>query len=145
MAHITDIDFVGGFGTVQWVEVPEYRRASPDRIVTRSGRDSPESTLAALNAAFGAQLPRLLAAPGRGGAAGAPAPAAAARGAAAPAHAGPPDEALLVSIDRAGVDVRVRRGGAMAVERLRFPAPVDTPEEAAGEMRAMLAAAEALM
>jgi hypothetical protein len=140
MAHITDIYFVGGFGTVQWVEVPEYRRASPDRIVTRSGRDSPESTLAALNAAFGAQLPRLLAAPGRV----AP-PAAAARGAAPPAHAGPPDEALLVSVDRAGVDVRVRRGGAMAVERLRFPAPVDTPEEAAAQMRAMLAAAEALM
>ncbi len=107
----------------------EYRNCRPDAIVTRAGADGPESTLAALNGTFAPALPRLLAASAAAGGGG--------RGAAA----GPPDEALMVSIDRAGVDVRVRRGGAMAVERLRFPTPVDTPAQAHEAMRALLAAA----
>ena len=36
MENISDIYFVGGFGTVQWVDVDEYVRASPDAIVSRS-------------------------------------------------------------------------------------------------------------
>ena len=128
MAHITDIYFVGGFGTVQWVEVDEYRRSSPDRIVMRTGTASPEATLLSLNASFASALPRLLRAGGVGARRGDP-----------PA---PIDEAALVSVDRTGVDVRVRRGGSLAVERLRFPQPVDTPQEAHDAVAALLRAAD---
>jgi hypothetical protein len=34
MHRISDIYFVGGFGTVQWVDVAEYVAAKPDEIVT---------------------------------------------------------------------------------------------------------------
>jgi hypothetical protein len=126
MAYITDIYFVGGFGTVQWVEVDEYRNSLPDRIVTRTATASPEATLLTLNTTFATALPRLL----RPGGAGADVASASI------------DEAALVSVDRTGVDVRVRRGGALAVERLRFPSPVDTPEEAHDAVAALLRAAE---
>jgi len=126
MAHITDIYFVGGFGTVQWVEVGEYRQSAPDAIVTRTGSDSPEATLLSLNAAFADALPRLLRA---GGAGQAKSKAAI-------------DEAQLVSVDRTGVDVRVRCGGALAVERLRFPQPVDTPRQAHDAVAALLRLAD---
>ena len=32
MHRISDIYFVGGFGTVQWVDVAEYASAKPDQI-----------------------------------------------------------------------------------------------------------------
>lgn len=34
MHRISDIYFVGGFGTVQWVDVADYVAAKPDQIVT---------------------------------------------------------------------------------------------------------------
>ena len=34
MHDIKDIYFVGGFGTVQWIDVDEYTQAQPDAIVT---------------------------------------------------------------------------------------------------------------
>ena len=105
MNHISDIYFVGGFGTVQWVDVGDYRAALPDPIVTRTATSSPESTLAELNAQYGRLLPCLLD--------GAAAAGKKARGA-------PAEEAILVSIDRAGLDARVLRGGTINVERLRF-------------------------
>lgn len=33
MHRISDIYFVGGFGTVQWVDVAEYAAVKPDEIV----------------------------------------------------------------------------------------------------------------
>lgn len=36
MHRITDIYFVGGFGTVQWIDVGEYLTATPDAIATNS-------------------------------------------------------------------------------------------------------------
>ena len=33
MHRISDIYFVGGFGTVQWVDVGDYVAATPDQIV----------------------------------------------------------------------------------------------------------------
>ena len=33
MHRLSDIYFVGGFGTVQWVDVAEYVAATPDEIV----------------------------------------------------------------------------------------------------------------
>ncbi len=41
MHRISDIYFVGGFGTVQWVDVGEYTAAKPDEIVA----DDPHHTL----------------------------------------------------------------------------------------------------
>jgi len=41
MHRISDIYFVGGFGTVQWVDVAEYAATSPDSIVL----DNPHKTL----------------------------------------------------------------------------------------------------
>lgn len=34
MHRITDIYFVGGFGTVQWIDVQEYLSSTPDAIAT---------------------------------------------------------------------------------------------------------------
>jgi putative heme iron utilization protein len=116
MSGLTDIYFVGGFGTVQWVDVNEYVAATPDAIVTRTARSAPEATLAELNATFRATLPRLFAA------------------------AGGVDEALLVSIDRGGVDVRVRHAdGGVLMERLLFPRGAETPEQAREALAALLA------
>lgn len=42
MHKITDIYFVGGFGTVQWIDVGEYLTATPDVIAT----NTPARTLA---------------------------------------------------------------------------------------------------
>ena len=41
MHRISDIYFVGGFGTVQWVDVAEYAATTPDSIVL----DNPHRTL----------------------------------------------------------------------------------------------------
>ena len=41
MHRISDIYFVGGFGTVQWVDVGDYVAATPDQIV----RSKPLQTL----------------------------------------------------------------------------------------------------
>lgn len=41
MHRISDIYFVGGFGTVQWVDVAEYAATTPDSIVL----DNPHKTL----------------------------------------------------------------------------------------------------
>ena len=57
------------------------------------------------------------------------------RDAVAPANA---DEALLVSIDRTGVYCRVRRGGDVSVERLRFGSAVETPQQAHDALQILL-------
>ena len=44
MHRISDIYFVGGFGTVQWVDVGDYVAANPDQIV----RSQPHQTLQVL-------------------------------------------------------------------------------------------------
>ena len=41
MHRISDIYFVGGFGTVQWVDVAEYAATTPDSVVL----DNPHKTL----------------------------------------------------------------------------------------------------
>jgi len=115
MSSITDVYFVGGFGTVQWVDVAEYCAAKPDAIVTRAPGSSPEATLAGLNAAFRARLPQLWGQEAAGAV-----------------------EAVLVSIDRGGVDVRVRRAdGAVYMERLRFPGGAETAAEAHAALAAL--------
>lgn len=51
MHRITDIYFVGGFGTVQWVDVNEYLTSTPDAIAT----NTPSRTLQVRTAAAAAQ------------------------------------------------------------------------------------------
>lgn len=46
MHRITDIYFVGGFGTLQWVNVDDYINAEPDLIVL----DNPDRTIQVLAA-----------------------------------------------------------------------------------------------
>lgn len=39
MHQIKDIYFVGGFGTVQWIDVKDYVNAEPDHIVISMGTE----------------------------------------------------------------------------------------------------------
>lgn len=144
MHRVTDIYFVGGFGTVQWIGVDEYLGAAPDAIATHA----PQRTLAVRRARsyFG---PRGLF---WGGPEGHAAVCSAQRaGSKQPTttnnpterlHAAtntkqelneafasdlarhldpeaPADEALLISIDALGADVRVRHGSEFGVVRRR--------------------------
>lgn len=94
MENISDIYFVGGFGTVQWVDVKEYDMARPD-IIAASGA---EKTLRELNLRFSKKLRELLAAEPESEV----------------------DDAALISIDSKGVDIRVRQGAQFNVRRLSF-------------------------
>ncbi|EIE20939.1 hypothetical protein COCSUDRAFT_18374, partial [Coccomyxa subellipsoidea C-169] len=94
MHSISDIYFVGGFGTVQWVDVGEYVAAKPDEIVT----SDPHHTLQVLNETHSEGLRQALSRPGSA-----------------------VDDAAFISIDRLGADVRVRRATDYIVERLTFP------------------------
>lgn len=40
MHRISDIYFVGGFGTVQWVDVADYMATKPDSIVAADPQDT---------------------------------------------------------------------------------------------------------
>jgi len=108
MDRILDIYFVGGFGTVQWVDVNEYTYANPDKIVI----EAPQRTLQALNMEFSESLRLALALPASAG--GLP----------------PADDAAIISIDKLGADLRLRRGGEYSVERIGFDKPVETEAEA---------------
>lgn len=124
MENIRDVYFVGGFGTVQWVSASEYAAAVPDTIVLDDLRGTVlaanESFRAKLRAALGARPEHFLDVLRRAQA-GLPRE---------PASFPPADDAVVISVDRLGADVRVRRDGESAVERLRFAAPVETREQA---------------
>ncbi len=130
MHRLSDIYFVGGFGTVSWVDPAEYAAAAPDAVAA----NEPAATLRALNETHGPALRTLLArrrsgAPSHpGGALSSPAPPAAAAA----------DDAAFISVDRLGADVRVRFGPDYAVERLGFGVPVHTQAEALAATQALL-------
>lgn len=46
MNNVIDVYFVGGFGTLNWVDLKEYRDATPDKIVTPASGSSVLDTLA---------------------------------------------------------------------------------------------------
>ena len=48
MHDIKDVYFVGGFGTVQWIDVEEYTEAQPDAIVTACTSAELQVTLSVL-------------------------------------------------------------------------------------------------
>ncbi|KAK9835196.1 hypothetical protein WJX81_005094 [Elliptochloris bilobata] len=103
MHRISDIYFVGGFGTVQWVDVAEYASVKPDQIAMVE----PHHTLKVLNEKFSEALRHKLSRPQLAA-----------------------DDAAFISIDRLGTDVRVRHGNEYSVERLSFDTHVHTVEEA---------------
>ncbi|CAL5443618.1 unnamed protein product [Camellia sinensis] len=104
MQNISDIYFIGGFGTVAWVDVKEYEALQPDKIAVDGG----EQNLKALNAIFSKPLKELLSAEIE------------------------VDDAALISIDSKGTDIRVRQGAQFNIQRLSFEEgnAVETLEEA---------------
>ncbi len=92
MHRITDIYFVGGFGTLQWVNAEDYINAEPDLIVL----DNPDRTIQMMNERFSEDL-RALLSPGT-----------------------PLQDAHIISVDRLGADVRVRKGLEYSVQRVGF-------------------------
>ncbi|CAE5968022.1 unnamed protein product [Arabidopsis arenosa] len=104
MQNISDIYFIGGFGTVAWVDVKEYEALQPDKIAVDGG----ERNLKELNAIFSKPLRELLSTESE------------------------VDDAALISIDSKGIDVRVRQGAQFNIQRLAFEEGhgVETLEEA---------------
>ncbi|XP_057769752.1 uncharacterized protein LOC130989697 [Salvia miltiorrhiza] len=104
MQNISDIYFIGGFGTVAWVDVKEYEELRPDKIAVDGG----EQNLKELNAIFSKPLRELL------------------------SKETEVDDAAFISIDSKGVDIRVRQGAQFNVQRISFEdgQSVETLEEA---------------
>ncbi|XP_072952660.1 uncharacterized protein [Typha angustifolia] len=104
MQNISDIYFIGGFGTVAWVDVKEYEALQPDKIAADGG----EQNLKELNTIFSKPLKELLSTEVE------------------------IDDAALISIDSKGTDIRVRQGAQFNIQRLSFEVDhgVETLEEA---------------
>eukprot|EP00252_Welwitschia_mirabilis_P026304 TRINITY_DN8572_c0_g2_i3.p1 TRINITY_DN8572_c0_g2~~TRINITY_DN8572_c0_g2_i3.p1 ORF type:complete len:123 (-),score=28.51 TRINITY_DN8572_c0_g2_i3:335-703(-) len=104
MELISDVYFIGGFGTVAWVDVNEYETVQPDKITV----NAVEQNLKELNAIFSNPLRELLSAETD------------------------VDDVSLISIDSRGTDIRVRQGAQFNVQRLSFESgrKVETLEEA---------------
>ncbi|KFK35842.1 hypothetical protein AALP_AA4G044100 [Arabis alpina] len=92
MHNISDIYFIGGFGTVAWVNVNEYEAIQPDKIAVDGG----EQNLKELNAMFSKPLRELLSIEAE------------------------VDDAAIISIDSKGIDIRVRQGAQFNIQRLAF-------------------------
>jgi hypothetical protein len=56
MNRVIDVYFVGGFGTLNWVDMNDYRNATPDKIVTPGVGHSVLDTLSELNTKYGTLL-----------------------------------------------------------------------------------------
>lgn len=104
MQNIRDIFFVGGFGTVQWVDVEEYERTQPDKIAVSCSEDM----LKELNAIFSNPLKEILSGDRE------------------------VDDAAIISIDGKGLQIKVRQGAQFKIRRLTFDMEngVETLEEA---------------
>uniref|UniRef100_A0A1J3CIH6 CREG-like beta-barrel domain-containing protein n=1 Tax=Noccaea caerulescens TaxID=107243 RepID=A0A1J3CIH6_NOCCA len=104
MQNISDIYFIGGFGTVAWVNVNEYEALQPDKIAVDGG----EQNLKELNAIFSKPLRELMSTESE------------------------VDDAAIISIDSKGIDIRVRQGAQFNIQRLAFEEilGVETLEEA---------------
>jgi len=117
MDRIVDIYFVGGFGTVQWIDPAEYLNSPPDAVVL----DSPTRTLQMLGDEFGAGVLEFI----------------------SPVVLKPGQsisELVFISIDANGVDVRVRVGPEFHVERVNFGRKVNSAAEAVEALTQVLAA-----
>uniref|UniRef100_A0A1D1YUB6 Protein CREG2 n=1 Tax=Anthurium amnicola TaxID=1678845 RepID=A0A1D1YUB6_9ARAE len=112
MQNISDIYFIGGFGTVAWVEVEEYEALQPDKIAIDGG----EQNLKELNAIFSKPLKEILSTEVE------------------------VDDAALISIDCKGTDIRVRQGAQFNIQRLSFEEDheVETLEDAKAALQKII-------
>lgn len=112
MQNISDIYFIGGFGTVAWVDVNEYENLKPDKIAVEGG----EQYLKELNAIFSKPLRELLSTEVE------------------------VDDAALISIDSKGTDVRVRQGAQFNIQRISFEEghAVETLEQAKAALQKLI-------
>ncbi|KAI3977923.1 hypothetical protein MKX01_036763 [Papaver californicum] len=112
MQNISDIYFIGGFGTVAWVDIKEYETLQPDKIAINGG----EQNLKELNALFSKPLKELLSAEAE------------------------IDDAALISIDSKGIDIRVRQGAQFNIQRISFDVgyAVETLEEAKAALQKLI-------
>nr|GMC78004.1 uncharacterized protein LOC109188228 [Ipomoea batatas] len=108
----SDIYFIGGFGTVAWVDVNEYETLEPDKIAVDGG----EQNLKELNALFSKPLKDLL------------------------SQEAEVDDVALISIDSKGTDIRVRQGAQFNIQRISFEEGhlVETLEEAKTALRKLI-------
>lgn len=113
---IRDVYFVGGFGTMDWVDAPAFRAAAPDPlaevaagILEHMNRDHADALLA---------LARVHA-------------------------AADADGAAMVAIDRLGFRVRLTRGARVTGARIAFTREVRTPDDARAVLVEMVRAARA--
>jgi len=104
MNRLIDAYFVGGFGSLKWINMEEYKSAAPDAIVTPSHDRNILDTLAQLNARYSGELMQLV----ENGC----------------------DDLWIISIDKFGMEVRVRVGGSSYITRVKFPDAVTTYQEA---------------
>ncbi|KAJ8760086.1 hypothetical protein K2173_010942 [Erythroxylum novogranatense] len=104
MQKISDIYFIGGFGTVAWIDVKEYEALQPDKIAVDGG----EPILKELNTLYSKPLKELLSTEME------------------------VDDAAFISIDSKGTDIRVRQGTQFNIQRISFELghSVETLEEA---------------
>ncbi|KAG0630511.1 hypothetical protein M758_1G183500 [Ceratodon purpureus] len=112
MHNISDIYFVGGFGTVAWVDVKEYEKAKPDIIAVNGS----ENILKELNATYSIPLREVLNTEVE------------------------VDDVALISIDSKGADIRVRQGVQFNVQRVSFDEvhAVETLEQAKKALQKVL-------
>ncbi|XP_010913737.1 uncharacterized protein [Elaeis guineensis] len=112
MCNIRDIYFIGGFGTVAWVDVKEYEALQPDKIAIDGG----EQNLKELNAMFSKSLKEILSIEME------------------------LDDAAFISIDSKGTDIRVRQGAQFNIQRLSFEVEqgVQTLDEAKAALQRII-------
>ncbi|XP_057549736.1 uncharacterized protein LOC130827873 isoform X2 [Amaranthus tricolor] len=112
LQNISDIYFIGGFGTVAWVDVKEYENLNPDKIALEGG----EQYLKELNAIFSKPLKKILSTEIE------------------------VDDAALISIDSRGTDVRVRQGAQFNIQRISFEEGdfVETLEDAKSALQQLI-------
>ena len=91
MSNIVDCYFVGGFGTLAWIDVQEYLVTRPDSIVSHPGHDR---MIDDLNAEFSELL----------------------RGITSPKA----DAARVIAVDRLGADVHICKGDEWTVKRVKM-------------------------
>ena len=108
MDRILDIYFVGGFGTVQWVDPEEFMSSQPDKVVLGGNFN-----LAYLNETYN-NIKDII------------------------GESGDVDDAAFISVDSLGADVRIRRGGEYSVERLGWVNRVESLEDACRELEQMM-------
>ena len=130
MNNVIDVYFVGGFGTLNWVDLKEYRDAVPDKIVTPGAGHSVLDTLSELNTKYGAKLAKSGAVLGN---------SIAPNEAVGEFDAVRVDDLWIISIDKRGIDVRVRLDGVSQVRRINFMGCVETFQDACEALDAIVA------